>query len=255
MRVIPVLDLMRKRIVHAFAGRRTSYQPLSGSCLCNTAAPIAVATAFRDRLGATEVYLADLDAIAGRPCDVDTIRTLVSTGLHPWVDAGVRNPDDVRHVRDAGASVVIAGLETLDSPETLADMVEVVGDKTICFSLDLRAGLPITTGQAWAGLDAIRVAHVAVDVGIRSMIVLDLTRVGVDAGPGTLELCAALHRQCPDVTLYAGGGVRSVDDLERLQRVGVTGALVGTALHDGRIGADDIATLTVDRPDQDAVHS
>jgi phosphoribosylformimino-5-aminoimidazole carboxamide ribotide isomerase len=43
------------------------------------------------------------------------------------------------------------------------------------------------------------------------------------------------------VTLLAGGGVRDVEDLRALAARGCDGALVATALHDGRIGARDIA--------------
>jgi phosphoribosylformimino-5-aminoimidazole carboxamide ribotide isomerase len=38
----------------------------------------------------------------------------------------------------------------------------------------------------------------------------------------------------------AGGGVRNWDDLVQVARAGCSAALVATALHDGRIGADEI---------------
>jgi phosphoribosylformimino-5-aminoimidazole carboxamide ribotide isomerase len=46
-----------------------------------------------------------------------------------------------------------------------------------------------------------------------------------------------------DMTLVAGGGVRGVDDLARLADTGCDGALVATALHDGRIRAADVHTV------------
>jgi phosphoribosylformimino-5-aminoimidazole carboxamide ribotide isomerase len=42
------------------------------------------------------------------------------------------------------------------------------------------------------------------------------------------------------VTLVAGGGVRGADDLARLADAGCDGALVATALHDGRLSAADV---------------
>jgi phosphoribosylformimino-5-aminoimidazole carboxamide ribotide isomerase len=45
------------------------------------------------------------------------------------------------------------------------------------------------------------------------------------------ELAAGLS----GVAIYAGGGVRDGDDLRALEAAGATGALVATALHDGRI--------------------
>jgi phosphoribosylformimino-5-aminoimidazole carboxamide ribotide isomerase len=42
------------------------------------------------------------------------------------------------------------------------------------------------------------------------------------------------------VILLAGGGVRGLKDLESLAGCGCDGALVATALHDGRLGAADL---------------
>jgi len=41
--------------------------------------------------------------------------------------------------------------------------------------------------------------------------------------------------------LLAGGGVRDPGDLRELAQLGCTGALVATALHDGRLTAEDVA--------------
>jgi phosphoribosylformimino-5-aminoimidazole carboxamide ribotide isomerase len=64
--------------------------------------------------------------------------------------------------------------------------------------------------------------------------VLDLARVGSGTGVD-LELMAEVRRTVPEVTLFAGGGVRSEDDLDRLARVGCDGALVATALLSGAL--------------------
>ncbi len=42
----------------------------------------------------------------------------------------------------------------------------------------------------------------------------------------------------PGVTWITGGGVRSRADLAALARLGYAAALVGSALHDGRIAAE-----------------
>jgi len=56
-------------------------------------------------------------------------------------------------------------------------------------------------------------------------------------------LVEALRRAHPDMELLAGGGIGSAHDLERLADAGLDGALVATALHDGRIGRDDVAAV------------
>jgi phosphoribosylformimino-5-aminoimidazole carboxamide ribotide isomerase len=41
--------------------------------------------------------------------------------------------------------------------------------------------------------------------------------------------------------VLAGGGVRDLDDLRQLAEFGCDGALVASALHDGRLTAADVA--------------
>jgi phosphoribosylformimino-5-aminoimidazole carboxamide ribotide isomerase len=72
------------------------------------------------------------------------------------------------------------------------------------------------------------------------MIVLDVARVGTGSGPD-LEQLTRLRRAVPDMRVIAGGGIRGFDDLARLAACGCDGALVATAIHDGRLTAAGIA--------------
>jgi phosphoribosylformimino-5-aminoimidazole carboxamide ribotide isomerase len=72
------------------------------------------------------------------------------------------------------------------------------------------------------------------------VVMIDLARVGTGAGLD-LELIARVREAVPDLTLLAGGGVRGQEDLAHLADCGCDGALVATAIHDGRIGAAETA--------------
>jgi len=54
---------------------------------------------------------------------------------------------------------------------------------------------------------------------------------------------ARLAQAYPDVTCYAGGGVRNGADLRRMKAAGLHGALVASALHDGHLSRDDLVGL------------
>jgi phosphoribosylformimino-5-aminoimidazole carboxamide ribotide isomerase len=82
--------------------------------------------------------------------------------------------------------------------------------------------------------------ELAAGAGVTSMIVLELARVGTSAGPD-VEMIEAVRRAVPLVDLFAGGGVRGPEDLTRLAEAGCDGALVATALHDGRLGSGHVA--------------
>jgi uncharacterized protein related to proFAR isomerase len=65
-------------------------------------------------------------------------------------------------------------------------------------------------------------------------LVIDLARVGRGSGP-PLDAVIQLASALPGAAIYAGGGVRDDGDLCALESAGATGALVATALHEGRI--------------------
>ncbi|MEO2092390.1 MAG: HisA/HisF-related TIM barrel protein, partial [Gemmataceae bacterium] len=71
--------------------------------------------------------------------------------------------------------------------------------------------------------------------GYRTFLLLDLARVGMNAGPGTEPLCGELRRRYPEVELLVGGGVRNRDDIRRLEDAGADGVMVASALHDGTL--------------------
>jgi phosphoribosylformimino-5-aminoimidazole carboxamide ribotide isomerase len=230
MRLIPVLDVMNGVVVRGVGGRRAEYRPIV-SQLTTSTEPVAVARALVETCHPNELYLADLDAIAGSPPAVDVYRAIRVVGARLWVDAGVRNADEARVVADAGCDVV-GGLETVTSPEVLGEIVAAVGANRVMFSLDLRDGAPL---RDWGGHAPLSVAATALRIGITRIIVLDLARVGGAGGTGTEELCREIVSAYPHVEVIAGGGVSGPDDLKRLESCGVRGVLVASALHDGRI--------------------
>ena len=104
-----MLDLKGGRAVHAVAGDRASYRPLR-SRFAPSADPLAIALGLRDDFGATEVYVADLDAIAGRAeASLATFRGLADLGLAVWADAGLADAGPVAGLRSSGVARVVAG--------------------------------------------------------------------------------------------------------------------------------------------------
>lgn len=242
MRVLPVIDLKNRLVVRGVEGRRAEYQPVS-SVLVSSSCPADIARAIRDQLGLTEIYVADLDALAGAAPDLATLTELQDLGFRLWVDAGLRDTATATPLANAGVSVLVAGLETLRGPEALTDLLRNYGSRRLVFSLDLKHGRPLGDLSHWEGTDAWSVATAAIAAGVRRLLVLDLSRVGTGAGTGTEELCARLAAAHPQVELAAGGGVRGPDDLQRLANSGVQIALVASALHDGRLTPAHLAAL------------
>jgi phosphoribosylformimino-5-aminoimidazole carboxamide ribotide isomerase len=240
--LIPVLDLMRGVAVHARGGARHSYQPVQSSLLAGSAGyPVALARAYRAKLGATSCYVADLDAIEGRPPQNDLVRALanpiVGFGAGLMVDAAVTAPETALGLIAEGASRVVVGLETLGGLADLRRIVRAVGGDRVIFSLDLKDGKPIHRGlERIANRDnvGLELGARAAEAGCAGVLVLDIAAVGSGTGPRSLDLIDAFKRLL-GVRVYAGGGVRSEEDLGALQGAGCDAVLVGTAVHEGVI--------------------
>jgi phosphoribosylformimino-5-aminoimidazole carboxamide ribotide isomerase len=236
MRIIPAVDLKDGLVVRGIGGRREKYRPIV-SRLTASCHPVDVACAYREHFGLDEIYLADLNALAGAAPSLLVYSAIQAEGFRLLVDAGVREVADARPL--TAVDGIVAGLETIADPGVLEALCREFGDH-IYFSLDLKEGRPLGNVAAWGETDPWSIAVRAIRGGIRNLIVLDLAQVGMNAGAGTEALCSRLAEAFPHVTLLAGGGVRGVDDLHRMRRCGIHAALVASALHDGRLSRQDL---------------
>jgi phosphoribosylformimino-5-aminoimidazole carboxamide ribotide isomerase len=221
MRVVPVIDLKGGTAVHAVRGERERYRPVGDA--------LSVARRFRDALGLDELYVADLDAITGGGGNDRLIRALAREA-RVMVDAGVSDPEPARALLNLGVDRVVVGTETLADAEALDRLLP-----EAVLSVDLRHGRTLSPDPRLAGLPALDAMARLHRSALREVIVLDLARVGSEAGPD-VGLFAELHAAFPDLELLAGGGVRDAADLRALGAAGAAGALVATALHRGVIG-------------------
>jgi phosphoribosylformimino-5-aminoimidazole carboxamide ribotide isomerase len=251
MQIIPVLDIAGGVAVHAEAGDRTRYQPVKSILAPGRVGDaVALLHAFHQVLGADACYVADLDAIQGGPIQRSLIRELAQfeTGFAGalLVDAGSYLPGGALELVSCGASQVVIGLETLHSFADLASIVELVGPGRVIFSLDLKLGAPVIHpalhNTVGISPNAVSLALQAVSVGVRTLLLLDLGRVGTGRGvdPGLVQ---ELRGHLASEKLFAGGGVLDRRDLERMRDAGCDGALVATAIHTGRITSADVAEL------------
>jgi phosphoribosylformimino-5-aminoimidazole carboxamide ribotide isomerase len=208
--------------------------------------PAGLARALAETLGLQSLYLADLDALGGERPSVAIYRQIIASGLHIFVDAGVRDAPCIAPLIELGGSActIVAGLETLRGPRALARIVERAGPERVIFSLDLVDGRPRIAQRAdWVGQLAWDVAREAINCGVCHILLLDVARVGTGRGVGTAPLLARIRGAHRAVQVSVGGGISGIREIVALRNDGAAGVLVGSALHDGRIGARDLARL------------
>ena len=245
MRIIPVLDVLKGRVVRGIAGQRDSYQPIQSTLTPNSDVR-SVCTAFRQQFGISEYYIADLDGIErGKPNYV-ALTSVKDKLKRVWLDAGFSSVARLdafdKYLPVNQLHRIIVGLECCSGLSNLALLLRKVGSRRLVFSLDLQNGSPLLSTDVsadWRQATAWEIAEQVIDLGIKKMIVLDLAAVGTGQGTPTLELCGALKQKYPQLEIITGGGVNSAEDLARLEWC-CDAALIASAIHDGRLTVDDL---------------
>ena len=246
MLVLPVLDILNGQVVRGVAGHRQEYCQIVSQLTPNSD-PFSIACAIRDTFGLVDLYVADLDGIVHRQPRIDLYRHLIADGFRLLVDAGIRHFEEATHLRSQVDVDVVVGLESCRSPDELARIAVQIPNVT--FSLDLRRGHPCRASDAevWAS-EPIAIIQQVVQSNVNSIIVLDLSDVGMATGGSTDSVCREIRNDFPEVRLVAGGGVRGPHDLVRLSSLGVDAVLVASALHDGRLVRSEIDAILASSP-------
>jgi len=236
--VIPALDLKGGMVVHAVGGDRAAYSPIA-SPFGAADDPAAIARGLLATTGSTDLYIADLDAIAGIGNHFELVRGL-SYALPRatlWIDAGFSDVADCAFWLPLGATLVI-GSESLLAVDDWRNIHGAFGESVV-LSLDYgtdgsRGPEPLFSDPALWPL---------------RIIAMDLTRVGSDTGPN-VERLKTLIGEASGRAVYAAGGVRNARDLEAIAALNARGAVIATALHSQAITQKEIAALERKRRSQ-----
>jgi len=223
------MDLLNGHVVHAKHGDRANYQPLQ-SRLINGSNPLAVATALLKHYPCQHLYIADLNAIQKLPGHhLEVIQQIAQQ--HPdvslWVDVGIAD----RHALELWAGHhfnLILGSENFDSLDNFLEISAKL-NKQFILSLDfmphgyLGPSALIQNSQYWP----------------EKVILMTLAKVGSQNGTD-LNLISEFAQYAQQFKLFAAGGVRDLNDLKLLKDIGIEGALVASALHNGQIKPSEI---------------
>lgn len=230
MIILPAIDLKGGKCVRLRQGKAEDVTVYGDD-------PCEQARDWRDQ-GGSELHVVDLDgAFAGTPRHAEVIASIIKAFGGPVeVGGGIRTPDTLRAVIEAGAARAIIGSAALENPEFLSQAVELYGDR-IAVGIDARDGFVQTKG--WVETTAVRATDLATAVakaGVKTIIYTDTATDGMLGGPNLTQM-AAICDAAPTCQVTASGGVSSPYDVQNLKALGrsnLRAAIVGKALYDGR---------------------
>jgi len=230
MIILPAIDLKGGKCVRLRQGRAEDVTVYGDD-------PAAQAKLWADE-GGRELHVVDLDgAFAGTPQHAEVIAKIIKAFGGPVeVGGGLRTPEALAAVLDAGAARAIIGSAALEDPEFLTKAIDLYGDR-IAVGIDARDGFVQTKG--WVETTTVKATDLAAAVakaGVKTIIYTDTATDGMLGGPNLTQM-AAICDAAPTCDITASGGVSSpydVENLKALERVNLRAAIVGKALYDGR---------------------
>lgn len=234
IQVIPAIDLIGGKCVRLSQGdfsRKTTYE----------AGPAEMVSLFLGH-GLRSIHIVDLDgAREGRPVNLYVLRqvTMLGNADIEW-GGGIKTRQDVQYVLDAGASRVICGTMAAKDPSLFAGLLEEFGPDRIVLGADVR-GREVSV-RGWmenGGIDIFTLLRSFIPP-LKEVIVTEISRDGMLCG-SELGLYEELMSIFPDISFTASGGVGCLEDIRRLEKLGVRKVIVGKALYEGRIKLEEIS--------------
>lgn len=227
MDIIPAIDLRGGKCVRLFQGDYAKETVFSDN-------PAAMAEKWVG-LGAARLHVVDLDgAKDGVLTNEAAIQGILAAVTVPvGMGGGLRNLEVVRTVHGWGIDRLHLGTAAVRDPEVVRQACAAF-PAAVVVSVDARNGKVALDGWTTdTETDALDLIRAMVDAGVPRFVYTDISRDGTNTEPNfdaLAQVVAAAGRP-----IVAAGGISKVEHLQRLQDIGIEGAIIGQALYTGAI--------------------
>ncbi|MDR2559093.1 MAG: 1-(5-phosphoribosyl)-5-((5-phosphoribosylamino)methylideneamino)imidazole-4-carboxamide isomerase, partial [Oscillospiraceae bacterium] len=159
-----------------------------------------------------------------------------NTTLKVQTGGGIRTMNDIEDCLKNGISRVIIGSAAVKDPMFVKNVVLNFGDK-IAVGIDEKRGAVAVEG--WlenSGVSYLDLAKKMCENGVKYFIYTDIERDGMLNGPNHdktkhLQKFASEY----DVNVIASGGIKNIDDIIKLKKNSVYGAICGKSIYSGTL--------------------
>jgi len=225
MLVIPAVDIKGGKCVRLRQGRAEEETVFGED-------PLEMARHWESE-GAEYLHVVDLDgAFEGVPKNMALVKDIIGAlKIKVDVGGGIRTEETIGDLLDSGADRVVLGTRAVESVEWVAELTRKY-PRRIAVGIDAREGMVATHGWVrTTDVTPIELVKLLADAPVAAYIYTDVLRDGTTTGPNI----RAIERfaRATDIPVIGSGGVSCLDDLRRLARIGLQGAIVGRALYDG----------------------
>jgi phosphoribosylformimino-5-aminoimidazole carboxamide ribotide isomerase len=237
MIVIPAIDIIDGKCVRLSEGDFSTRKEYSAD-------PVHVARRFEDA-GLTHLHVVDLDGARTGSIVHHKLLSSIASSTELSIDfgGGLKSDSDVKLAFDSGARQVTGGSIAVKNVAVFRNWIREFGPDRIILGADVRDGKIAVSG--WQETTDLLIGPFVEEFsrdGIRYSIVTEISRDGRLTGPD-FQLYASLQEQFPEINWVASGGVSGADDLRRLEKMGMYGAIVGKAFYEGHIRLEEMVEI------------
>ena len=194
--------------------------------------------------GATRLHLVDLDgARDGQGTNHELIQQIANqSGVPCQLGGGIRDEGTIQKLLDSGLTQLVIGTRALKEPEWFRSVCQQFPGR-LAIGVDARDGLVATDGWLETSqMDAVELARTMRDLPVAAIIYTDIARDGMMQGPNLVAMSDM--NQATTIPVIASGGVTTIEDVQKLAELELSGCIIGRALYEGTLNLSDAITAS-----------
>jgi len=232
MIIYPAIDLKDGKCVRLYKGDMKQATIFNDS-------PTSQAQIFQNQ-GFKFLHIVDLDgAIAGNSANEKSVKEILENiSIPAQLGGGIRSLAAIEKWLILGLRRVILGTVALQNPNLIKEAAKKFPNQ-IVVGIDAKNGMVATDGWVKdSSTSIIDLAKSFEDAGVAAIIYTDINRDGTGEGVD-FERTKALAKNV-SIPIIASGGVGSIDDVRKINTLGIEGLIIGRALYDKKIKTSDL---------------
>ncbi len=239
MLIIPAIDIYENKIVRLQKGD-------FGNITFYKNSPLEQAKLY-ENLGFKIIHIVDL---AGSKSGKLTIAGVVEeikkqTNLKIEFGGGVRDIKSAHSLFSIGIDYLVIGSLSLKNKREFEIIINNFSGEKIIAAIDSENELVKVSGwtektptTVYEHIDYCRSA------GVEKYLCTDISKDGTLEGTN-IELYKKIMKAFPGINLIASGGIKDIDDIEKLRKINPYGVVVGKAIYENKINMKELAELAV----------
>ena len=207
--------------------------------------PVDLAAEFYDH-GIEQLHLVDLEgAKTGKLVNYNLLETLAGhSSLLINVTGGIQTDGDISKAYEYGAAQITAASIAVRLPELFASWIISYGREKVVLGADVRNKKVATNGwQKNTDIELIDHIGYFYNHGLKYVKITDIEKDGLLEGP-SFDLFSEVMKEFPGIQVLASGGVRDIDDIKKLNDIGVNAVIFGKAYFEKRITLKELEQFT-----------